>query len=99
MRLVDESRLALLCFAIITEAKAMQETTTYQPDDETTAAFEAAIEALPDELSSTDLGAFMWGLMRIYDIDPMKRVSICTTIIDMVTLACTVVDADDGSVH
>lgn len=98
MRLVDESRLALLCFAIITEAKAMQET-TYRPDDETTAAFEAAIDALPDGLTSTDLGAFVWGLMRVYDIDPMKRIAICTTIIDMVTVACTVVDADDGIVH
>ena len=99
MRLVDESRLALLCFAIITEAKAMQETTTYQPDEETTDAFEAATDALPDSLSSTDLGAFIWGLMRIYDIEPMKRIAICTTIIDMVAVACTVVDADDGSVH
>ena len=78
----------------------MQETITiYQPDEETTIAFEAAIDALPDSLSSLDLGALVWGLMRIYDIDPMKRVSICTTIIDMVTVACTVVDADDGSVH
>jgi hypothetical protein len=98
VRLVDESRLALLCFAIITEAKAMQETTTYQPDEEIADAFEAAIDALPDSLSSCDLGAFVWGLMRIYDIDPMKRVSICTTIIDMVTLSCVVVD-DDKSIH
>lgn len=76
----------------------MQETITiYQPDEETAIAFEAAVDALPDSLSPLDLGSFIWALMRIYDIDPMKRVSICTTLIDIVAHSHTAVD--DKSIH